>query len=590
MIDASAPFILLDDARQHGALPARLYRKPADIIEARSPAGVTEALDALREAGQRGLHAAGFISYEAGHALEPKLAPLGETAPCDAPPLVWFGLFEQEIELAPSEVANLLPDPASGWASTPRPLIEGADYEEAAGRVKGHIEAGDIYQANLTFAADVRTAGNPLAVYAAIRNRARAGHGGVVFTGDHWLLSFSPELFFTLEQGRLTTRPMKGTATRTADSGLDRQAAEALRSDPKQKAENLMIVDLLRNDLSRVSRPGTVRVPALFEVETYPTIHQMTSTVTAELEQGLDAADVLKAIFPCGSITGAPKIRAMEIIADVERHPRRAYTGSIGRVAPGGEASFNVAIRTLVLKAGEGRALMGLGSGIVADSRAGDEWRECLAKGAFVAGDGDRFDLIETMRFDPHAGLIDLERHLARLKRSAAELDFPFDRHAARNDLQAATFRLREPRMVRLRLSRSGAVAIEGRPLPPEPEQPVEVAVVPLPVSPDDFRLRHKTSDRAFYDEPRAATGTFETLFEDPQGYLTEGSFTNLFVERDGRLLTPPLARGLLPGILRERLMEEGEAEEADIEASDLADGFYIGNAVRGLIRARLCQ
>jgi para-aminobenzoate synthetase/4-amino-4-deoxychorismate lyase len=373
---------------------------------------------------------------------------------------------------------------------------------------------------------------------------------------------------------------MKGTAPGGS-------APEALRADPKQRAENLMIVDLLRNDLSRVSRPGTVKVPELFAVERYPTLLQMTSTVTAELDAGLGPWDVVEATFPCGSVTGAPKIRAMETIAALERGPRGPYTGSIGRVAPDGEAAFNVAIRTLVLEAGATLARLGLGSGIVADSVPADEWRECLAKGAFVET-GRSFDLIETMRFEPEAGIAALERHLARLKRSAAALGFVFDRHHARNELQAATFSLGGARRVRLLLSRSGAIAIESRPLEEECGEPVEVALAARPVGADDFRLRHKTSDRGFHDEARRACGAFEVVFTDGEGFLTEGSFTTLFVERADRLLTPPLVRGLLPGVLRERLLEEGLAEEADLRPRDLGGGFLIGNALRGLMRARL--
>jgi para-aminobenzoate synthetase/4-amino-4-deoxychorismate lyase len=366
------------------------------------------------------------------------------------------------------------------------------------------------------------------------------------------------------------------------------EAVDALRQDPKQRAENLMIVDLLRNDLSRVSKPGTVKVPSLFAVETYPTVHQMTSTITAELGEGLDAIDVLEATFPCGSVTGAPKIRAMELIAEVEERPRGVYTGSIGRIGPDGEASFNVAIRTLTMKAGDSRAMMGLGSGIVADSRAGDEWRECLTKGAFVSDPDRSFDLIETMRFDPLEGVIEIERHLTRMKRSAGELGFTFDRHGARNELQAATFRLREPKKLRLLLSPSGALAIEVRPLPKPPSAPLQAVVLPLPVSPEDFRLRHKTSDRAFYDEAREASGAAEILFHDEAGFLTEGSFTNIFVQRPGILVTPPLGRGLLPGVLRERLIDSGEAVEGDLVAADLVSGFYLGNALRGLMPAIL--
>lgn len=553
---------------------SRLYRNPVEVVAARRPDEVEPALRRLR-----GQHSAGYLAYEAGHALEPKLAPLArETGPGD-PPLLWFGLFEGWEEV---DSAALLPDPAGAWAGRPRPLIARGDHEAAIVRALDHIIAGDIYQANLTFPAEVAAAGHPLALYAAIRPRARAGWGGIVFTGEHWLLSFSPELFFTAEAGRVTARPMKGTAPAGSDS-------EALRSDPKQRAENLMIVDLLRNDLSRLSKPGTVKVPALFEVETYPTVLQMTSTVVGELEPGRDAVDLLATIFPCGSVTGAPKIRATEIIAALEREQRGPYTGSIGRLAPDGEAAFNVAIRTLVLKGGDGVARLGLGSGIVADSVAADEWRECLAKGEFVATAG-RFDLIETMRFDPHDGIAELGRHLARMKRSAETFGFAFDRHHARNELQAATFFLREPRKLRLMLSSSGALAIEARPLPVSPAGAVDVALAPLPVESEDFRLRHKTSDRRFYDRAREAAGTFEVAFVDGEGFLTEGSLTSLFVERGGKLLTPPLGRGLLPGVLREALIEAGRAEEAELRAEDLDEGFFVGNAVRGLIAARLAQ
>ena len=585
MASAAAPFVLLDDARA-GAAPARLYRDPVEIVAALHPDEVRPALERLRRAQAEGLHAAGFLSYEAGHALEPKLAPIARSAAEGAPPLLWFGLFDRFEPV--TDVERLLPDPRGAWASPPRPLVARADYEAALARAKAHIEAGDIYQANISFPAEIGFAGAPLALYARLRARARAGHGGIVFTGRHWLLSCSPELFFTLDRGRVVTRPMKGTAARAPSPEEDRRAIEGLREDPKQRAENLMIVDLLRNDLSRVSKPGSVEVPSLFAIETYPTVHQMTSTVVSEIEEGVDAVGLIEAIFPCGSITGAPKIRAMQLIEAIEARPRGPYTGAIGQIGPGGDAAFNVAIRTLTIEAGERRALLGLGSGIVADSRAGEEWRECLAKGAFVSDGSSGFDLIETMRFDPEQGIVELEAHLARMKASAEAFGFAFDRHGARNELQAATFRLRQPAVVRLLLAPGGAVAIECRRLPAPPPEPVRVAVAPLPVDPDDFRLRHKTSDRAFYDEARVAGGGFETIFVDPDGFLTEGSFTNIFVERDDAIVTPPATRGLLAGILRGKLIGEGRVIEADLTIDDLAGGFYIGNSVRGFILAML--
>jgi len=576
------PFILLDDARAGGA-PARLYADPVEIVAAASPAQVGPALERLRAARRRGLHAAGYLSYEASGGLIPE-AGVQAAAPADAP-LLWFGLFSGYREIAQEAVPALLPDPAGAWAGPPEPLVERRAYEAAFARVAGYIAAGDIYQANLTFRAAVRHAGSAPALYALLRTRARAGYGALVATGTRWLLSFSPELFFALEGGRLTVRPMKGTAVRGANPAADESAARALAGDEKQRAENLMIVDLMRNDLSRVARPGSVAVPRLFEVERYPTVHQMVSTVAAELAQGLDAIDALAALFPCGSVTGAPKIRAMQVISEVEASPRGVYTGAIGRLDASGDAMFNVAIRTLASEE-PGRALLGLGSGVVADSRGAQEWDECLAKGAFVTAGETPFDLIETMRFDPDKGIALIERHLARIKASALAFGFAFDRHNARNELQAATFRLRRPARVRLLLAPSGALSIGIAPLPGPAAAPVAVAVAPLPVAPDDFRLRHKTSRRRFLDQARAESGAWEILFTDPEGFLTEGSFTTVFVERDGVLVTPPLARGLLPGVLRAELIESGRAVEGDLRPVDLAGGFLLGNALRGLVAA----
>lgn len=573
------PFVLLDDARPGGK--ATLLSAPEAIIATREPGAVLGKLAELRAAAGREL--AGFLAYEAGYGLEPKLAPLARAAPADAPPLLWFGAFARAEQV---DAAAWLPDPAGAWCGPAQPRIDFRAYREALERLYRHILEGDIYQANFTFAAEAVAAGHPLALYAALRGRAAGGHGAVVFTGDHWILSFSPELFFTLRAGRVTARPMKGTARRGATPAADAEVAAELARDPKQRAENLMIVDLLRNDLSRVARVGSVAVPALFTVETYPTLHQLTSTVTAELDEGRDAVGVIEALFPCGSVTGAPKMRAMEIIAGEEAGPRGAYCGAIGRIDAAGNAAFNVAIRTLTLPDGGGVARMGLGSGIVADSRAAEEWNECLAKGAFVATQRP-FDLVETMRHDEREGLVDLDRHMDRLRDSAAALGFAFDRHQARNELQAAIFGAGAAK-VRLVLARSGALAVAVRPLPGAPAEPVAVALAPLPMSPHDFRLRHKTTDREFYRRALAQAGAYEVVFADPEGFLTEGSFTNLFVERDGALLTPKLARGLLPGVLRRRLLEEGRARETDLRAQDLSEGFLIGNSLRGLMRAVL--
>lgn len=579
MIDDSAPFVLLDDLRVDGG-PARLYRAPVETIVAERIDHVAPALARIRAALAAGQHVAGYLTYEAGVAFEPRLASLdrGQTAP-----LLWFGAFDDVALIDRAAVADLLPDPRGAWAGRPVPRVDAAAYCAAFNCVADYIVAGDIYQANLSLRADVPVVGHPLALYARLRGSGAGGWGGVVHTGHDWLLSTSPELFFTLTGGTLVARPMKGTTPRGATPADDAARIVALLADPKERAENLMIVDLLRNDLSRVAEAGSVKVPALFDVESYPTLHTLTSTITARLRAGSDAVDVLAAIFPCGSITGAPKIRAMEVIAAIEDAPRGSYTGSLGWLSPDGDAAFNVLIRTLAIR--DGRAKLGLGSGVVADSDAASEWRECLAKGAFVTRDMPDVALIETMAFAPASGVRLRARHRARLAASAAA--FGFDTARVDAAIDAAIAGLTEPARLRLTLDQEGAVAVAVAPMPP-PLAEATVALAPLPVAAHDYRLRHKTTDRGFYDAARAGAGTDEVVFVDPAGFVTEGSFTNVFVDRGGVLLTPPATRGLLPGVLRAELIATGCAVEADLTPADLADGFLIGNALRGLIPARL--
>ena len=588
LIDCAAsgqPFVLLDDAREDAAAPARLFTDARQIIAANDAQGVADILAALDGWQREERWAAGWLAYEAGLTLEARTAPL---AAADAP-LGWFAQFATVQRIAANAVPALLPDSDGACLGAVIPACSQADHDRAVAHILGAIRAGDIYQANLTFQASVAVAGHPLALYARLRQAARAGYGGVVFTGTQWLLSLSPELFFSARGGRLVTRPMKGTATRRADPAADRAAAAALAADPKQRAENLMIVDLIRNDLSRIARPASVCVSDLFRVETYPTIHQMVSDITADLLPDATIADVLRAAFPCGSITGAPKLQAMATIAAIEAGPRGVYTGGIGFIGPGGEAAFNVAIRTLALRDGDARATLGLGSGIVADSAAAAEWQECLAKGAFVERAGTAsFDLIETIAFDPHDGMPLLDRHLARLGASAAALGFAFDRHDLRNRLQHATFRRDTPARVRIRLARAGQVVVEVSDRPVLFDAPLLVALARLPVPAEDIRLAHKTSSRAFYDDARMASGADEVLFVTADGHLSEGSFTSLFVEREGILLTPPRAHARLPGVLQSALIDEGRARTAPLTAADLAGGFLLGNALRGLMPARL--
>jgi len=595
---AGEPFILLDDARSEGAVDAHVFEHPRQVFVARTPDDVDRVLaeaDAARR--ESGGVLAGYIAYEAGLALEPRLMPLAAERSGADGPLVWFGLFDRSQAIPATEVPRWLAQRAGSGRASIGPLdpqISTGAYLEAFGRLQDAITAGDIYQANLTFRLGGAARGDPVALYAAIRPAAQAGYGGLIFDGSHWLLSFSPELFFALKGGAAKVKPMKGTRPRGRTAEEDAGLAGELAASVKDKAENLMIVDLMRNDLSRVAEAGSVRVEKPFAVESYPTVHQMVTTVRATLCEGLGAIDMIRALFPCGSITGAPKIRAMELIDQVERDPRGPYCGAIGRIGPGEDAAFNVAIRTIRLTPGEHdkhRAVLGVGGAIVADSDGMGEWRECLIKAGFVREAAGGHDLIETMRFDPEAGIELLELHLERIKTSAAELGLSFDRHETRNRIHALCFEIERPAKVRLLLARSGEIALETQPLPPVAEGPVSCIALPLPVVPGDWRLRHKSTDRGFYDAALAAAkerGAYEALFVRDDGLVTEGSFTNLFLERGGKLLTPAASLGLLPGVLRRKLLDEGRAEEVELTLHDLAGGFLIGNALRGLIRAKL--
>ncbi len=386
----AAPFILLDDARAEGAAAARLYQHPLEIICARRPDELAPALARLRALADQGAVLAGYLAYEAGLLPEERLASRIDQRYGAAGPLLWFARFDGWEDIAASDVSGWLKlrSTAPARLGTLSPAMTTGDYLRRFVAVREAIHAGDIYQANLTFPMVARWQGDPLALYAAIRADAGAGYGGVIHDGANWLLSFSPELFFTSHDGNIRVKPMKGTVARQLDPAADDAAREALQHDPKNRAENLMIVDLMRNDLSRIAVPGSVRAEALFSLESYPTIHQMTSTVNARLAAGQGPLDALMALFPCGSITGAPKIRAMELIDNVESSARGPYCGSIGRIDANGEAAFNVAIRTLRLTddgadtaGGGGTAVLGLGSAVVADSDGLAEWRECVAKG-----------------------------------------------------------------------------------------------------------------------------------------------------------------------------------------------------------------
>ena len=594
----ASPYVLLDDSLTPGGR-SLLYAEPERVISASSPEEVEAALDEVSAGLARGLHAAGFFSYELGYCLEPKLRDL---LPADRRvPLFWIGLFRPPLPLDDASTRAWL----DAHGGTERAKISDLtlswmreQYVSAFDKVEDYISAGDVYQINLTFKYRFAFEGNPVALYAALRRKQRVAYGALISAPDFSVLSLSPELFFRREAKHMSTRPMKGTAPRGRTPREDARLKTWLAMDEKQRAENLMIVDLLRNDLGRVAKIGSVEVTDLFTVETYRSVHQMTSGISAELRSDMGLKDMLRALFPCGSVTGAPKVRAMEIINELEADPRGVYTGAIGHIAPSGDAQFNVAIRTVVLAADSGE--MGIGSGIVADSKADSEFEECLLKAQFLTRPDAPFALIETIRYERSTGFHLLERHLARLQSSAGYFGYPFSREAVLAALEAEAAWVEAPvAMLRLLLAEDGTITVTSTAI----ELPTKGTVWRFVIS--DQRLDekdpffyHKTTRRQFYDgemeRQKALTGCDEVVFLNKKGELTEGTRTNIFIEIDGRLFTPALTCGLLPGTLREELLDlpRAAASEAVLTPQDLltADRIYLGNSVRGLVRAELLE
>ncbi len=582
----ASPVVVLDDAAENRL---RIFVAPKAVIAAQHRSEIILALASIESARRAGNFVVGYFSYELGYALEGRLTSLLPSA--GAAPLLWFGVFDAPTELA-GQAATAALELGRAYAGPLRPEWDEAAYSARFARVKALIAAGDIYQANLSFRAHFGFLGEPLALYARLRQASAARYGAYIADGERHILSLSPELFFDLApDGRITAKPMKGTAARGDIVQRDMLAREGLQESTKNRAENLMIVDLLRNDLSRIAEPGSVAVPSLFTVETYPTLHQMVSTVTAKLPSATTVEALLRALFPCGSITGAPKIRAMEVLAGLEQSPRGVYCGAIGCFAPDGSARFNVAIRTLTIAAGQGE--LGIGGGVVQDSEATSEYAEALLKARYYVAGRRPLELIETLRWSRAEGFVRGDLHLARLARSAKALGLSFDAARARDVLDEATFALalpeQEPRAHRLRLTldEAGEIACVTAPLSAT-KALWRCTVSPEPLNSSDALARHKTNWRDLYEgeAARLCPPFDEVLFLNERGEVVEGSRTNIFVERNGVLLTPPLDAGALDGVLRQSLIAEGSCREAVLLPEDLSGGFHLGNSLRGLIKA----
>jgi len=582
--------LLFHDARQPDG-PSRLFRAPREILVAETADAARAALVRLEAARRDGLWAAGYCAYELGYLFEERLrdrlaAPTGT-------PLLWFGLYDRVETLDRAGAADFLAQAAGAAPARVADLAlsrDFASYRQAFETVQGYIAAGDIYQANLTLRARFRLEGDPAALYRDLALRQPVAYGALLQAGTTSVLSLSPELFLRRQGAHLETRPMKGTIARGRTPEEDAAMRARLAADPKNRAENLMIVDLLRNDLGRIARTGSVEVTDLFSVETYRSLHQMTSGIAAELaEPDLPFGEILASLFPCGSITGAPKLRAMEILHAVEEGPRGLYTGAIGFVAPDGDFCFSVAIRTAVIDA-DGNGTIGIGGGIVADSTGEAEYAEARLKLAFLADAEPPPGLIETLLWRPGDGYWLLDRHLERLAGSAHYFGYDLPPGAARSALEAAAMAFAAPMRVRLLLDPATGLSVTAVPLPAP--GPFRFALADEAMDSADRFLFHKTTRRARYDAAREAAraelGVDEVVFRNERGELTEGSITSLFVVIGGQMLTPPLSAGLLPGTLRAELLSNGSAREAVLRPEDLgrAEGIFLGNSVRGLLPA----
>jgi para-aminobenzoate synthetase / 4-amino-4-deoxychorismate lyase len=536
---------------------------------------VTEVLKQVELAAANGLYAAGFVCYEAASALNPDFP---SAPPAEGLPLAWFALFRERHSV---DAGTGLAVSAADVALKPQKSLE--EYTGEIEKIRNYIADGDCYQVNHTFPLQGAFQGDLQKLYSRIGTAQRAPFCAFLDTGRFTILSASPELFFSLKDGIITTRPMKGTARRGRWAEEDLAAIAQLRSSPKERAENLMIVDLLRNDLGIVAETGSVTVDSLFEVETYPTVHQMTSAVSARLAPGNGLTDIFQALFPCGSVTGAPKRRSMEIIAGLENSPRGVYCGAIGCVAPGGRALFSVAIRTLVFNADENSLTMGVGSGVTWDSDASSEYAECLSKGAFVNQQNNSFRLIEALKLENGVYTL-LNRHMARLAASAGYFNFLCDESKVRQELSQYASYTPGTHKVRLLLASDGGVDISSEPLM-DNSSALRVAVSCITVDSHDSMRYHKTTCRDLLDTARSSDfDCDEVLLLNEHGQLTEGSYHTLVVKLSGQLLTPPLSCGLLPGVLREELLEQGKLCERTLYPADLerAEELWLINSVRG--------
>lgn len=567
--------VLLHDA-QHGRW--LLFAQPRKIVQATTPQDVRAALDEVRREVGAGRHAAGYVGYESAAGLDLAMRAGGKAPSI---PLLWFGIYDDFTVIAQ------LPEPEPGdlFQEPWRPSVTETEYHQAIATIKERIRDGDTYQVNFTFRLLNHFSGDPWQLFLRLHSAQQAQYGAFIRMGRHSICSASPELFFSLDEGRIACRPMKGTVKRGLTNLEDTQRSSWLQHSEKNRAENVMIVDMIRNDLGIVADVGSVKVEELFSIEKYPTVHQMTSTVVAQTTS--DPLEVLAHMFPCASITGAPKVKTMQVIAELESTPRGVYTGSIGYVSPTGRSQFNVAIRTVVTDSEAGTAEYGVGGGIVWDSEPTDEYAECQAKAAILAKEPQNFDILETILWDPVDGMYLLDGHVNRLLDSARYFGIPVSSPELLESLRSfAPTRPASRRILRVTLSRASVLRIEEHDIKPLAGGRVGLASQALPATrPNPF---HKTTARQLYAAFKAAQPEFQdVLLWTPQGQLTESTVANIVVRIGDEWVTPAASLGLLPGVFRARLLASGVVREGRVSKDDLlqAEHVFLINSVRGWMR-----
>lgn len=559
---------------------ALVLHSPSQILRADSPEHIPALLNDVQAATEAGCFAAGYLAYEAGGAFE-----LSTHEADKEMPLAWFAVYSPSNVLAAPHLELRSPIPE---ASDFRLNVSQEEYQAAVLRVKDLIAAGDTYQVNYTCRARFSMEVDPLGYFCALVGSHPVPYAAYVYTGDEQILSLSPELFLKRRGESIETRPMKGTRRRGRTIEEDAALARELVTSEKDRAENVMILDMMRNDLGRFCKTGSIRVPEMFTAEKYRSVWQMTSSVTGIVPDGVSLAEIMAATFPGSSITGAPKRRTMEIIRELENEPRGMYTGAICLFMPGGDFTCNIAIRTLVHNSGSFE--LGIGSGIVWDSDPEDEYQETLLKSQFAFSPNHDFSLFETLLLDEDRRYAFESEHIERIAGSAAYWDFPFDRESFAQALSDFAGSASEaPLRVHAEVDQNGEIAVTAVPLPKPPAGPVQVMISAERTNSHNRLLYHKTTERATYSKSLAQAqglGCYEAVFTNEQGHLTEGSFTNLFVLIDVAWITPPIDDGMLPGIWRESFIKKMDAVERSLALSDLAEAeeIIIGNSVRGVI------